>query len=174
MDIQTFCNDIADGHAGIQRSIRILEHHLCFLAELHQFFPFQLRGIFSTVQHLPGGRLIHADQRSGTGRLPAAAFANQSEGFPGVNLKRHVIHRMKFMSLSRRKVFLQILHFQHDFFRHGIPPSRTVHRPAFSPGHTASRMLRGPAQTGRPEAACSDMPACSTGSGCRNRTQLAD
>ena len=85
-------DDLADGHAGIQRSIRILEDKLHLATHVLDLMLAHLGNIFTLEEHLTGGRLGQAHDGTARGGLTATRLTNQTKGLARINLKRDVIH----------------------------------------------------------------------------------
>ena len=88
VDAQRFANDPADGHAWVERAVRVLENHLGLpakSAEVGNLLPGKL--------NRPGRWLDESEQGPPESRLAAPAFADQADAFALVDCKRDAIHR---------------------------------------------------------------------------------
>ncbi len=94
MDFQPLCNRLANRHAWIQRSVRVLEDDLHVAAHFFQLPTAQLEDIRPIEKDLAGGRLDQAQHGAPDGGLSAARFAHQPNGLTLANGKADVIHRL--------------------------------------------------------------------------------
>ena len=92
MDFERFAHDGAHGHAGVQRAVGILEHDLHAAARGPQRFGIHGKQVPAFEQHVAAGRLLQSQHGSAHGGLAAPGFPDQPEGFPGLDIERHVVH----------------------------------------------------------------------------------
>ena len=85
-------DDLADGHAGIQRSIRILEDKLHLATHVLDLMLAHLGNIFTLEEHFACRRLGQAHDGTARGGLTATRLADQAKGLTRINLERNVIH----------------------------------------------------------------------------------
>ena len=85
-------DDLADGHAGIQRSIGILEDKLHLATHVLDLMLAHLGNIFTLEEHFACRRLGQAHDGTARGGLTATRLANQTKGLARINLKRDVIY----------------------------------------------------------------------------------
>ena len=116
MDIHAFPNDFRNGHAGVQRSVRVLENDLDFLIKLLFLLAFQGMDIFAAVGDGAGSRRIHADNAAAARRLAAAGLTDEAQCFAGHNLKRDIVHGLDGCLAADLKILLEVLHFDERLF----------------------------------------------------------
>src|SRR6266849_3011098 len=79
MDLERFADDAADGHARIERRVRILEDHLHAATHLAHVLAAEPRELDAVELHLAGGRLVELEDRAAGRRLSAPRLADESE-----------------------------------------------------------------------------------------------
>src|SRR5207247_642698 len=94
VDIQCLANTVLDGHARVERTVRVLENHLELAAQRPQFGTVQPSDVFAFEEELASGRLDEPDDGAAQGGLAAAALPHQAHRFTRRNLKTHIIHRL--------------------------------------------------------------------------------
>ena len=100
MGDQRLGDDLADGHARIQRSQGILEDHLHIAAQAAQFAGFGLEDVgLAHPQSAAVARRNHADHRPRQGGLAAAGFADHAQRFAGEQVEADAVHGLQ---LARR------------------------------------------------------------------------
>ena len=138
MDVQRLAHDAADRHAGIERGIGILEDHLHAPPHLTQI---RTRGFgqFHTLEpHTARGGTVQLQDGAPGGRLAAARFADQAQGFPLDQVEIQAVHGPDGAHLALDQdpardgeVHLEIADFQQDLaaavhvggFAHTAPPA---------------------------------------------------
>ena len=92
MGLQRLGDDVAHGHAGVERRQRVLENHL-------DVFALQAHGLaaqaqqFAAFKHNAAGTGFHqADDGARQGGFAAAGFAHDAQGFAGGQLERHIVY----------------------------------------------------------------------------------
>jgi hypothetical protein len=90
-------HEIEQRHAGIERGEGILEDHLHFPTQRSQLRPAQPahidhRATGDAHEDFPAGRLDGPYDASGGGRLPAAAFPDETEGLSFIDVKADAVH----------------------------------------------------------------------------------
>jgi hypothetical protein len=80
--LQRFADDVAGRHARVQRGERILEDDLHLSPMRPQRRLTQASDVLSVEPDRALGRLDQPQHRTRHGRLAAAAFADQPQGFP--------------------------------------------------------------------------------------------
>src|SRR5256885_15743653 len=79
MHLDWLADDVAHGHARIQRGVRILEDHLHAAAHLAHLLAAELRELDTVELHLAGRRLVELEDRAPSRRLPATGLAHKAE-----------------------------------------------------------------------------------------------
>ena len=85
-------DDLADGHTGIQRSIRILEDKLHLATHVLDLMLAHLGNVFALEEHFACRRLGQAHDGTARGGLTATRLADQAKSLARINLERNVIH----------------------------------------------------------------------------------
>jgi hypothetical protein len=67
-----FGDDFADGHAGIEARVRVLENQLHVPSKVSKFFACRVRDVATAKLDGSGGRFEPSEQRSAGGRLAGA------------------------------------------------------------------------------------------------------
>src|SRR5256885_14226690 len=75
MDLDRLADDVAHGHARIQRGVRILEDHLHAAAHLAHLLAAELGELDAVELHLAGRRLLELEARAPSRRPPATGNA---------------------------------------------------------------------------------------------------
>jgi hypothetical protein len=91
VDVQRLGQCRVDGVARVQRTVRILEHHLHRAAALAVDLVAQ-RLAADADPALP--MLVQAGEAAQHGGLARARFAHQAEGFPFADLERHLVQHL--------------------------------------------------------------------------------
>src|SRR6187402_230068 len=110
--------DVADGHARVERGVRILEHHLHAAAQRPDRGGGSAGDLLSGEADRSGGRLVDAHDESREGRLAAAGFADDADGFAGRHVevdaldRAHDFLRAEEAVARQREVFHQRPHRQ--------------------------------------------------------------
>ena len=113
---QRLGNDIAHRHAGVQRSIRILEDHLHVAAHRLHLAGLEVGDILPVEDDLALRRLINADDGACAAAFAAARLANQAKGAAAAQCKVDVIYCMNFRVRADRKEFCQVLYLKNGLF----------------------------------------------------------
>ena len=79
MDLERFPDDVADGHARIQRRVWILEDHLHAPAHLPHVLATEPRQLDAVELHLAGRRLVELQDRAAGRRLAAPRLPDEPE-----------------------------------------------------------------------------------------------
>ena len=118
VDVQRLADDVLHRHAGVQRGVGVLKHHLHLLAVGQHIFlhlgaqhrlavgvhlqAAVLVILFAAVkQHLAvksdsaGSGIVQLEQRAAHGGLAAAGFAHQTQRFAGTDGKGNIIHGLQ-------------------------------------------------------------------------------
>ncbi len=93
MDADRFADDVADGHARVQRTKRVLEDHLRFATERFQAGAVELRDVLVLEPDFAGGRFDKPQQGAAQRRLAATRFTDEADGFAFVDGEGHAVHR---------------------------------------------------------------------------------
>jgi hypothetical protein len=92
VNCQRLRNDFADAHAGIQGSERVLEDHLHLTALRAQGFSGEMQEIDAFKKNCTVVGFDEAKEHAGESGFAAAAFADDGEGFAGLNKEAHVVN----------------------------------------------------------------------------------
>ena len=92
VDVERFADNSGDGHARVQRTVRILENHLKIPPARPKSRSGQPRNVFPSEQDLARGGLDQPDDRPAQGGLAAAAFADETNGFAWRNGQADIVH----------------------------------------------------------------------------------
>ena len=122
VDIHALGDDIADGHAGVQGSVRVLEDHLSLPLIGEQLTAFQGVNVLAPVEHLSIGLVVHAQAGAAAGGLAAAGLAHQAQRLALTDAERNVVHRVQGAAMAEIEVFFQVADFQHNIILHSGPP----------------------------------------------------
>jgi hypothetical protein len=87
VDYQWLAYDVANAHARVQRSVRILKHDLHFATQLAQFGFAKGKNIAAVEHYLARGGLDQTQQTSSHCRFAAPRFTHQTKGFSTKNRK---------------------------------------------------------------------------------------
>ena len=91
--LQRFGNDLPHPHARVERGIRVLKHHL-HLAPVGPHLLLAQGGYLGAAQpDLSGGGLLQPQNGFTHRGFAAARFAHQTQGFTGLDVKGHAVHR---------------------------------------------------------------------------------
>ena len=86
-------DDLADAQARVERSERVLEHHLHVPAHGAQPLPLETDQFAATEADAARRRHDQLEQRLADGRLAAARFADQRQRTAGRDVQRHAVDR---------------------------------------------------------------------------------
>ena len=137
-DLQRFRDDVAHGHARIERSDRILEDELAIAPRGAQAGTIEGQQIDAVEPHAARGRFDQPHHEPARRGLAATGFADEAEGFAWCDGETDAVH-----GAHREKVFFQLLHFQH---RRGHGAARMQR--ACWPAPTSTKFGSAVAQTG--------------------------
>ena len=107
MHIQGFADDIGDGHAGVERGIRVLEDHGGLLAEVVNI-GFGL-DFFAVVPDFSRSGLIEMQNRAADCRFAAAGFADETQGLALVDGERDAVDSLEGLGLEHPHADIKIL-----------------------------------------------------------------
>lgn len=114
MQAQRAFEMIADGLGGVQRTERVLEHHLHIGMILRQPPAFELGDILALEGDGAAGWRIDAGQHTGAGGFARTQFAHQRQGPPGHELERHARkraqHRLVEKGAAEGEVLVDTVH----------------------------------------------------------------
>src|SRR5439155_13427074 len=79
VDAQRLGDDLADGHARVERCVRVLEDDLHLTTDVTHPAAAEARDVETVEDHLARGRLEQLDERPSKGGLAAAGLADESE-----------------------------------------------------------------------------------------------
>src|SRR5262249_22829149 len=85
VDHERLAHDVADGHARVERCIRVLEDDLHLAANLAHLAPLQVGDVTAVEDDLPRGGLRELDQGAREGCLATARLAHQPDRLPGID-----------------------------------------------------------------------------------------
>ena len=85
VDHERLADDVADGHARVERCVRVLEDDLHLAANVAQLPPRQVRDVTTVELDLARRRISQPDQRAREGRLATPGLADEPERLPGVD-----------------------------------------------------------------------------------------
>jgi hypothetical protein len=91
VDGERLGDDRADGLAGVQRRVRVLEDHLHLAVKALQPVALALRDVLAVEQDLPRGRVEQPHQEPGGRALTAAGLADQPKRLAVVDVERHAV-----------------------------------------------------------------------------------
>ena len=126
VDVDALADDVADGHAGVQARVGVLEHDLHTAAvgqhingDLFLFVKQDL----AVVDDGAVGRLIQAQQGAAGSGLATAGLAYQTKGLALADGKAYVIHSLNVLAVLAHtaggEILLQVLDFnQRLLFTH--------------------------------------------------------
>ena len=100
MNDQGFANDGADVHARVERGIGVLKDDLDVAAQQAEFAGLQRPDVAAFKMNLARGRLDQAQHATPGGRLAAAGFADQPEGFAALDVKIDAVDGMDAAALA--------------------------------------------------------------------------
>ena len=94
MDLERLTHDGPDGHARIQRAVGILEHDLHAAARGPQRLGIHGEQVLAFKRHVAARGFLQPQHGAAHGGLAAAGLPDQPEGFPGLDIERHVVHSL--------------------------------------------------------------------------------
>ena len=138
VDVGWLAQDRANGHARVQRGIRILEDHLHAASKVVKFTPLSSCKVVSVKVDCACARLYDAGDRACNGALAAARLANKAKDLPLRNLKRDAIHcthlgngALAHQPLANRESDREVFDRQQGLAAHRVaPPERGSGRPS--------------------------------------------
>ena len=129
VDIDALADDVADGHAGVQARVGVLEHDLHTAAvgqhingDLFLFVKQDL----AVVDDGAVGRLIQAQQGAARRGLAAAGLTDQAQRLALADGKAHVVHGLNVLLVLAHaaggEILLQMLYFNEILAHQALPP----------------------------------------------------
>ena len=89
-------DDLAYGHARIERAVRVLEYHLHLAAVELQLFAVRARHVRAVEDYLPRRRVFEPQQRAADRGFATTGFADQAHCFAAPDFERQAIDRAHF------------------------------------------------------------------------------
>ena len=138
MQFHAGTDDILDRHTRVQGRMWILEDHLHILAECFFLFTGVFKNIFSFIGNRACCRLIQLYQAPSRRGLATSALTYQSQRFPFINRKMHVINCFQHFSPADVEILAEIRDLEQgcapiNSFCHGVPsvslPAEPQHFP---------------------------------------------
>ena len=115
-DLQTFADDLFDGHTGVQRLDRILEDHGDVIGQILTQFLGHLTGdVLAVENHFAGGGIVQTDDGTAGSGLTTAGLTDQTKGLGGMDAEADVVNRMDgdlFLTLTRGEGLAKVLYFE--------------------------------------------------------------
>ena len=127
VDDHALFNDRTDGHARIERGIRVLEDDLRFFGERKAVFLVGKIDRPAVVNQLALRRLINAHQGAAQRGFAAAALANEAQRFAAVNIEVDILYRVQHATAADFKVFADVFGANQHFVRHSSSPLSAAH-----------------------------------------------
>ena len=129
VDVDALADDVADGHAGIQARVGVLEHDLHTAAvgqhingDLFLFVKQDL----AVVDDGAVGRLIQAQQGAARRGLAAAGLTDQAQRLALADGKAHIVHGLNVLLVLAHaaggEILLQMLYFNEILAHQALPP----------------------------------------------------
>src|SRR5262245_48765484 len=87
-------DDLADAHAGAERAVGILKHHLDLAPVVHQVLVGEADDVTPLKLDRACRRLFGGEDELGGGGLAAAGFPHQAQRFTGVDGKANAVYRL--------------------------------------------------------------------------------
>ena len=118
MHLDRFGNNIADGHSGRKRRIRILENQLNIRTVLAHFAAFYVGDVITLEENFTAVRFVKFEYRSAQSGFAATGLAHYADSRAGLDGKTDVIHRFEVnerfaeQRLFNREVFLKVVNFE--------------------------------------------------------------
>ena len=118
VDVDGLAHNVADGHAGVQGSIGVLEHDLHLTAvgqHVHRDLLLGIGQLAGVVDHLTViddaavGGLVQAQQGTAGGGLTAAGLTYQTQRLALVDEKAHVVHSLDVAALLAEAACVEVL-----------------------------------------------------------------
>src|SRR5262245_51014154 len=94
VDVERFAQQIADRHARIERSVRVLEDDLQLAPQAAQMGGVQLAEIGAAVEHAAGCRPHQLQDGIAGRRLAATRLAYQAQSAAAVDTEAHAVDRL--------------------------------------------------------------------------------
>ena len=92
VDRERLGDDVADGHARVERRVGILEDHLHVRRRRRSSAPLSGRDVAALEADRARGRLDQAQYGAADGRLAAPALAHEAEGLAAAKLEARAVH----------------------------------------------------------------------------------
>ena len=109
IDLQRLCDDISDGHSGVQRCVGILENDLHILAKLFQLRLGHVRDILSLKDNPAACSLMQVQDHPAQCRLSAAGFSHDPQRLSLPQTEGDAIHCME-CPLFGGKILCQVFY----------------------------------------------------------------
>src|SRR5215472_15018142 len=87
-------DDLADLHARVQRTVRILEDDLDLASQRQEILAFHLGDVDAVIEDFASGRLFEPQYAAAGCRLAAAALADQSQGLAATDREVDAVNRL--------------------------------------------------------------------------------
>ena len=128
MDVDALGDDVLDAHPGVERRVRILEHHLRPRAVLLDLAPAERQHVLALEPDDTGGGLDQPQDASRRRGLTGSRFADQADGFAPVDGETHLVEDTRGMA-SRPELLDEVLDLDHRI-RHRNTPGSSASQPA--------------------------------------------
>ena len=139
-------DDVPDGHPGIEGGVGVLEDHLHLAAPGLELLLGHAGDVLAVQHDLPGGGVVHADDRPGAAGLAAARLAHQAQGLPSADGEGHPVHRVDHGVPPRLEVLGQAGDFQNAIAHTAASFRKGLFSPGAS-GWSSQHMERWPSPT---------------------------
>ncbi len=111
VDLHGFADQLAQGHAWVERRIRVLKDHLHVAARLLQMSSIEIRYIDPAQvailePDLAGSWLMGAQNDATRGGLATPAFSHKPKRLPLAHLKTHIVNGAHMAHCPRQQAFL--------------------------------------------------------------------
>jgi hypothetical protein len=93
MHLEGLTDDVAHGHARIERCVGVLEDHLHPAAHLAHLLAAERRELGAVELHRPRGRLVKLEDRASGRRLAAARLAHETQRLALLHEEVDAVHR---------------------------------------------------------------------------------
>ena len=100
VDDERLGDDLADGHARVERGVRVLEDVLHVAAHRLEFLLLHLGHVVTTEEDGSRGWGREAHDAAAGRRLAAAGLADEAEGLAGIDVKAHVLDGLDLLLLA--------------------------------------------------------------------------
>ena len=124
VDLQGFANQLAHGHARVERGKRVLKDELHIAPQPGQIGPGDMADVLTVKGHLPLGGVQQPHQQAGKGGFATAGFADDGKGLAPADFQRDITHRLHHRGFCHKsaaaKVFGQPLSRQDHIIAHAV------------------------------------------------------